>query len=310
MKIIFFGNSEFSVLPLQKMIESFEVIAIVTAPDSVVGRGQQKSRLNPIKELALQHNIPILQPAKLKNNTEFHQALKEFNADLHIIVSYGKMIPKDLIELPKYNTINLHSSVLPKLRGAAPIQYALWQGLTQTGNTVQFISEGMDEGDIIDQSIVPIDPKDDYLALEQKLALNGAELLKQSVLKIQSNIANATPQNHDDATYTKLISKDDGAVHFSMSADDIYNAFRALKGRPGIFVPLSLGDIKIVDCELSPLEHSEVEGEILAITNDSLVISCYEGCICLKTVQAPNKKALCGKDFANGTRLKVGSVLK
>ena len=310
MKIIFFGNSQFSMVPLQKMIESFEVVAVVTAPDSVVGRGQQKSRFNPIKELALQHNIPILQPAKLKNNTNFHQELRGFNADLHIIVSYGKIIPKDLIEIPKYNTINFHSSLLPKLRGAAPIQYALWQGLTQTGNTVQFISEGMDEGDIIDQSMVNIDPDDNYTILEQKLTLNGAELLKQSILKIQANIVTPIPQNHNEATYTKLISKEDGIVYFSMSADEIYNAFRALKEKPGIFLPLELGNIKIIECELHPLANSNIEGEILAIENNNIIVSCYENCISLKIIQAPNKKPLSGKDFVNGNRLKIGSILK
>lgn len=310
MKIVFFGNSEFSVLPFEKLIQQFEVVGLVTAPDSVIGRGQQRNRINPVKELALKYNIPILQAAKLKNNQELYQQLIHLGADLHVIVSYGKIIPSDMIHIPHYNTINLHASLLPSLRGAAPIQYALWQGLEKTGNTVQFITEGMDEGDIIGQSIISINPQDTYESLEQKLAQDGTELLSQCILKIEQEIVQPYPQNHDKATYTSLIKKEDGAVFFSMSANEIINAYRAFKNKPGIHLLLVMGQVKILDCALSDIPHSEKEGEILKIQPEGIIISCYQGSILLKTLQAPNKKALSGRDFANGNRLKIGLILK
>ncbi len=309
MKIVFFGNSDFSVLSLQEMIDSFEVVGVVTAPDSVIGRGLQKSRTNPVKELALAHNIPVLQPPTLKNNEDFYTALKELSADLYIIVSYGKILPKDMIDIPKYHTINLHASLLPDLRGAAPIQYALWKGMTYTGNTVQFITEKMDEGDIILQQTTPIDLQDDYMSLEQKLSLEGAKLLTQSVIKLQEEGFVPTPQNHSLATYTKLIDKTDGAVFFSMTAEDIVNTFRAFKQRPGIYLPLEMGNVKVIDCAVDDALPTK-EGEILSLTKDGIIVSCDESSILLKTLQAPNKKPLPARDFANGNRLTVGTILK
>ena len=310
MKIVFFGNSEFSVLPLQKMIEHFEVVGVVTAPDTFVGRGQKVPRSNPVKELAIKYHIPILQPDKLKNNDSFKENLIELKADLHIIVSYGKILPLDLIDIPKYKTINLHSSLLPAFRGAAPIQYALWHGLEKTGNTVQYITEAMDEGDIIRQNSVPIDKSDTYEELESKLALSGAELLEQAVLKIKQGLAIPRPQDHNAATYTKLIQKEDGAVFFSMSAEEIVNAYRAFKRTPGIYLPLEMGTVKIQDCSIADMPNGEKEGEVLAISPEGIIISCYEGTILLKSLQAPNKKPLSGRDFANGNRLKMGTILK
>ncbi|MGL5955494.1 MAG: methionyl-tRNA formyltransferase [Brevinema sp.] len=310
MKIVFFGNSNFSTLPLQKMIDTVDVVAAVTAPDSVIGRGQSKARFNPVKELAISYDIPILQPSKLKNNTEFMEVLQAIKADLHIVVSYGKILPKEIIDIPPYKTINLHASLLPMFRGAAPIQYALWNGLTQTGNTVQFISEKMDEGDIICQSTILIEEQDDYVNLEKKLAKDGAELLFQSLSLIQEEDFIPKKQNHQQATYTKLISKEDGAVFFSMTAQDVINTFRAFKEKPGIFLPLSIGDIKIIDCRIGTSESQHPEGEILAINQQGITVACSEGCIILKILQAPNKKAVSAKDFANGHRLTTGTILK
>ncbi|MGL4367071.1 MAG: methionyl-tRNA formyltransferase [Brevinemataceae bacterium] len=309
MKIVFFGNSDFSVKPFKEIIKHWEVCGLVTAPDSMVGRGLKQIRINPVKDIALQHGIPVLQPSKLKNNTEFYEELRNLNADLHIIVSYGKIIPKDMISIPRLNTINLHASLLPKLRGAAPIQFALWRGDTLTGNTVQFITEKMDEGDIIEQSFVNIAPEDTYSSLENKLAEDGSELLSQCVRKLEFGTAKSTPQDHSQATYTKLITKEDGFVFFSMSASEIVNTFRALSIRPGVFLESNLGNIKIVDCCESDICNNSQEGIILEINNEGIVVSCFEqSSILLKSLQISGKKPLSGKDFANGFKLKTGML--
>ncbi|MGL4388178.1 MAG: methionyl-tRNA formyltransferase [Brevinema sp.] len=309
MKIVFFGNSDFSVKSFEKLIHHFDVKALVTAPDSVIGRGQKASRLNPVKLVAEKHQIPILQPEKLKNNTNLFDQLKSFDADIFVIVSYGKIIPQDMITIPKYDTINLHSSLLPALRGAAPIQYALWQGLSETGNTVQFINEKMDEGDIIGQNSVTIEPEDNYISLENKLSHTGAKLLISCLEKIKDKSITRIVQNNEDATYTKMISKEDGAVYFSMTAEDIINTYRAFIVKPGIYFPLKIGNLKILDCAISDLPYSGKEGEILDVNDEGIVVSCYESTILLKKVQLPTKKPLCGKDFCNGNRLKKGLFL-
>lgn len=310
MKIVFFGNSDFSVSSLETLIQNHDVVGVVTAPDTNIGRGQNKARLNPIKELALQHDIPLLQPERLKNNEEFYSALKSLNADLHVIVSYGKIIPKNMIDIPPYNTINLHASLLPDLRGAAPIQYSLWKGYQNTGNTVQFITEKMDEGDIIKQSHLFIDKEDDYFSLENKLSTDGANLLLESIELLQQQGFQALPQDHDKATYTKLISKEDGEVFFSMTAEDIVNTFRAFRQRPGIYFSSEIGNIKIIECSVSDLEPSEKNGEIIAISAEGIIISCDESTVLLSTLQAPNKKAVNAKDFANGHRFTTGYIFK
>ncbi|SFB68996.1 methionyl-tRNA formyltransferase [Brevinema andersonii] len=309
MKIIFWGNSHFSLKPFQILIEQFSIKALVTAPNTFVGRGLKQLRLNPVKELALKYDIPVLQPQKLKNNLEFQKQLLDFNPDFHVIVSYGRLIPVELLELVDYKFINLHASLLPELRGPSPIQYALWQGSAFTGNTVQFLAEGMDEGDIIAQSRVAILPQDNYEILEEKLAKDGAELLSKVLRDINKKSYNRTPQDHQSSTYTKLIHKEDGAVYFSMSADDIYNAFRAFHQKPGIYLPLEMGNVKILDCE-PVIWPQEEQGKILSIGRRGVLVATYENAILLKILQAPAKKSVSGFDFANGLRLKERMFLK
>lgn len=309
MKIIFWGNSCFSVEPFRILMEQFSIKALVTAPDTFVGRGLKQLRLNPVKDLAVKYGIPLLQPQKLKNNVEFQQQLLDFNPDLNVIVSYGRIIPAQLLQALDYKFINLHASLLPELRGSSPIQYALWQGRRVTGNTVQFLADGMDEGDIIAQSRVEILPQDNYKILEEKLAKNGAELLSKALKDISGKNYSRTPQDHHLATYTKLIHKEDGAVYFSMSADDIYNAFRAFHQKPGIYLPLEMGSVKILDCEPVAWIREE-EGKILSVGKRGMLVAAYENAILLKTLQAPAKKSVSGFDFANGLRLKEGMFLK
>lgn len=310
MKIIFFGNSNFSVASLEVLIKNFEILSVVTAPDTNIGRGMKQERMNPVKTIARSFNIPVLQPKKIKTNPLFIEELQKLNPDLQVIVSYGKILPVEIIEIPKFHTINLHASLLPKLRGPSPIQHALLQNLDQTGSTVQYISAGMDEGDIIAQSILDIAPEDDYFSLEEKLAKDGAELLSKAIFKIQSHNDVRQTQNHNEATYTNLITKDDGAIFFSMHAEEIMHAFRAFKMYPGIYFPSQNGNIKILDCSIFSEKTTEKIGEISEILPEGLVVSCKQGSLLLKTIQAPNRRPLNAKDFANGHGLKEKSMLQ
>ncbi|MGL5721590.1 MAG: methionyl-tRNA formyltransferase [Brevinema sp.] len=307
MKIIYWGNSLFSLKPLEVLAQNVTVVAVVTAPDTVVGRGMKTPRLNPIKEFAIQHNIPVLQPAKLKNNTEFIEMLNSFEAVLFVLVSFGKIVPASIFTLPRKGMINLHASLLPSLRGASPIQFALWQGLEETGNTVQYIAAGMDEGDILAQELMPILPEDDYYSLEQRLSSSGANLVLEVVRGLENNAIKALPQNHDMASYCSLITKEDGIVDFSMTAEEILRAYKALKHFPGIALPWKDGMLKIIECVLGDKEGKR--GEILNISPDGLELACHEGSIIFKIVQASGKKACSAKDFANGMRLKLGDIL-
>lgn len=308
MKIVFWGNSNFSLKPLQILAQHYPIAAVVTAPDTFVGRGQSTPRQNPVKEFALAKGLPLLQPASVKKNPDLEQTLGQIGAELYVLVSYGKIIPASIFNLPPKRMINLHASLLPQLRGASPIQFALWQGLGETGNTVQYIAAGMDTGDVLAQSLVRISDSDDYFSLEEKLAQDGAELLLKTVQAMEKGRAPSLPQNNDAATYCSLITKADGIVEFMMTAEEIVCAFKALKSFPSIALPLECGMVKILDCAQG--EGKGKAGEILDISPEGLLVACHEGALLIKQLQAPAKKAAHARDFANGLRLKKGDILK
>lgn len=308
MRIVFWGNSLFSLKPLEVLARHFDICAVVTAPDTFVGRGMKSVRINPIKEYALSQKIPLLQPEKVKNNPILLEELSTLNADLFVLVSYGKMIPPSIFSFPPHGMINLHASLLPKLRGASPIQFALWQGLEETGCTVQYIVQGMDEGDILAQRTVPIAPEDDYFSLEDKLSQDGAQLLLYTVQAMAAAKIKAMHQNNDEASYCSLITKEDGAVDFTMTAEEIIRAWKALKHFPGIYLPLEMGHLKILSCGIG--QGKGKKGEILEISSKGLLIAVHESALLLQQVQSSGKKQCSARDFANGIRLKKGDILK
>lgn len=308
MKIVFWGSSEFSMPALEKLHQKKWVVATVTNPDTSYKRGMYEVHQTPIKVWAEKNGIPCLQPSKLQE-VSFLNNLYQFKADLFVVVSYGRILPSAVLTIPPLGCINLHASLLPKYRGPSPIQAAILNGDTQTGNTVQYMSEALDCGDIIVQSLVSIDEKDTYISLSQKLAYDGAELLLDAIQKIQRKIAPRLPQDHSQASYTSLIKREDGLVDFlSFSAQEIERRFRAYQPWPGVFATYHQTK-KNLTVHLTSIEIHQINGvpgTILQADKQGLVVACAQHALRLQRVKPAGKKEIDYLSFINGYRPIVG----
>lgn len=281
MKIVFFGTSDIGLPILEDLIANHQVLAVVTSPDKPVGRKQELTP-TPIAELAKQHKIQILKPKKVRDNPDFLSELAEIvdsrYIDIFIVVSYGKILPAELLELPPLKTINVHFSVLPKYRGAAPVQFALLKGETTTGTSIFILDAEVDHGPILATKNIAIDDDDTNTTLQTKLAELSSTLLLETLPKYADGTLTPVQQDHSQATFTKLISKEDGLVDWSKPAQEIYNQFRAYQPWPGIYTTWQDKKLKIIDCKLS---------------EDKTTLE-------LITVQLEGKNPTSMKDFLNG----------
>lgn len=237
MKIAFFGTPEFAseILSWLFVFEDIDIKLVVSQPDRPVGRKREYLQ-TPVKQVALKLGIPLLQPEGLKNNSLLYEILKDLNLDFIVVVAYGKIIPKSLLIIPKYGSINLHGSILPKYRGASPVQAALRDGVSETGLTTMYMSERMDEWDILQIASFKVDKVDTSEDIFQRFVKIGPELLKNTLMKIQNRELVWTPQNHSEASYCSKINKEDGEIFFQrQSSEEIYNISRAYTPWPGIF---------------------------------------------------------------------------
>lgn len=310
-RIIFFGTPEFAVPPFKALIESsHRVVALVCQQDKPSGRGYQL-KAPPTKELALQHNIPVLQPEKVRNNTEFLEQLMELNPDFLITAAYGKILPKTVLEVPKIAPLNIHASLLPKYRGASPIQWSVVNGDTVTGITIMKMDEGMDTGDILVQREIPIEPTDTAGSLSEKLSLLGAELIIEALDRYPS--LNPQVQDSHLATFTKLIEKEDGKIDWNQPAEKLANLIRGMDPWPGTFTDGQGGPLKILAGELHDQENepSFSPGMIFdIIKNKGIVVQTLKGKLLVSKVQPAGKKGISAWDYANGARLKKGEYLR
>lgn len=301
-KIVFMGTPDFAVTSLEKIVESgIEVAAVVTAPDRKSGRGQ-KLTPSPVKNAALEFNIPVLQPEKLKDEG-FIQELASFNADLFVVVAF-RMLPKEVWALPKNGTINLHGSLLPQYRGAAPINWAIINGETETGATTFFIDEKIDTGAIIDAIKIPISETMNAGDLHDKMMVEGAELLVKTIHHIFNNTIKTTSQKEVDPSNLKdapKIFKEDCKIIWSEPTSKIYNKIRGLSPYPAAFTIIEDGDtskiLKIFNC--SPVSGSYAIGEIV-LSDEHIIIGTLDGGIELKVVQLEGKKRMAIEDFRRG----------
>ncbi len=281
MKIVFFGTSDIGLPILEDLIANHQVLAVVTSPDKPVGRKQELTP-TPIAELAKQHKIQILKPKKVRDNPDFLSELAEIvdsrYIDIFIVVSYGKILPAELLELPPLKTINVHFSVLPKYRGAAPVQFALLNGETTTGTSIFILDAEVDHGPILATKNIAIDDDDTNATLQTRLAELSSTLLLETLPKYADGSLTPVQQDHGLATFTKLISKEDGLVDWSKPAQEIYNQFRAYQPWPGIYTTWQDKKLKIIDCKLS---------------EDKTTLE-------LITVQLEGKNPTSMKDFLNG----------
>lgn len=305
MRVVFMGTPEFAVPSLEVLLAEHEVVAVVTQPDRRAGRGQQV-RFSPIKQVALKHDVPVLQPERV-SRPEVMEELAEYKADLFVVVAFGQKIPGRLLTMPRYGCVNVHSSLLPKYRGAAPINAAIVHGDSVTGVTTMYMDSGWDTGDIILQAEETILPRDTAGQLHDRLMIKGAALLAETVQLIAAGLAPRIPQDPEQASFAFKLSKNDSLVDFKDSAINLDRLIRGMNPWPLAYTLVRDEAVKIL--EAVPRDEHGTPGEILALDGEGLLVGCGEGSLLLLRVQRPNAKAVSGVDFANGLRLRTGDRL-
>jgi len=304
--LVFCGTPRFAVPTLEALVHAgFTVRLVVTRPDKPSGRGLAL-RLSPVKQSALALNLPVTQPESIKNNSEFRSQLASINPDAIIVVGYGRIIPQWMIDLPRLGNINLHASLLPKYRGAAPIQWAIARGETITGVTTMRIDAGLDTGDILLQREMPIGATDTAETLAPALAAAGADLIVETLRALQAGRIEARPQDDSQASLAPIMKKEDGRIDFQLSAPEIRNRMRGFQPWPGVFTSFRGKNLHLWDAALS--ERSLVPGELLAEDN-RLFIGCAEGALEVLEVQLEGKKRMAARDFMHGYRPQTGEKL-
>ncbi len=310
MRVIFWGTPDFAAESLKALLNSkHDVIAVVTQPDKPKGRGK-KLTPPPVKVVAQENNIQVLQPEKIKNNEEFYNTLKKLNPDIFVVVAYGKILPKNIIELPKHKTINVHASLLPEFRGAAPIHRAIMEGKNKTGVCIMEITEELDAGDIYACKEVEIKDTDDIVSLHDKLAEEGAKLLIEVLDKIEKGEISKKPQEHEKATYAKPIRKEEGKINWEKSAREIFNQIRALKVWPKTFTTFRDKEVKILEAKIMEEESKGTPGEIIDILKDKgFIVQTGKGTLLIEKVQFPSGKPISASDAIRGYHIKKGEKL-
>jgi methionyl-tRNA formyltransferase len=306
MRIVFMGTPEFAVPSLKALIESGdEVVAVVTQPDKPKGRGLEVTP-PPVKTLAQKHGIPVLQPQKIKTE-EFLKQLEELKPDIICVVAYGKILPKGILELPKYGCINVHASLLPKYRGAAPINWAIIRGEKVTGITTMKMDEGMDTGDILLQREVPIEDEDTAETLSHKLSLTGAEVLIETLNLLKEGKLKPIPQNHSQATYAPMLKKEDGEIDWGKTAEEIRNLVRGTLPWPGAYTFLDNKILKVYKVRV--VEGQGKPGEVIKSDKETLRVATGENALDILELQIEGGKRLDTATFLRGRKIREGTIL-
>jgi methionyl-tRNA formyltransferase len=307
-KLIFCGTPRFAVPTLQALIAAgHEIALVVSQPDRPVGRTQQLTA-PPLKETALAAALEVIQPEKIKSNAEFRNRLETISPDAIIVVAYGRIIPPWMLALPRLGCINLHASLLPKYRGAAPIQWAVAMGETVTGNTTMLLEEGLDTGPILLQKEVPISPNQTAVDLFDVLAEDGAPLVVKTLAGLQNGTIKPQPQEHSRATLAPILNRDDGRIDFaSRTAIELFNRWRGFQPWPGAYTSLH-GKKLIVHNMRVAEEQSSSEPGVVHLADHRLLVSCAQNtCVEITELQLEGKKRMTASDFLRGAGLKSGS---
>lgn len=295
-KIAFMGTPEFAVPVLEGLIKNYNVGLVVTQPDKLVGR-HQELKYSPIKEVAIANNIEVFQPIKIRDD---YQKILDFQPDIIITCAYGQIIPKVLLETPRFGCINVHASLLPKLRGGAPIHKALIDGYNKTGITIMYMDETMDTGDIISQKEYQIKDTDNVGILHDVLSKIGAELLLETLPSIINNTNLRIPQNSQEATYAYNIKREEEHIEFNKTAREIYNQVRGLNPWPLANIILNGEEMKIIECSIVSTKSKLSAGTIIDVTKESFIIKAKDQAIAVTKVKPFGKKVMSTKDYLNG----------
>ena len=310
MRIVFMGTPDFSVNVLQGLIDNYkdDIVGVVSQPDRKVGRHQELKN-TPVKDLALKYNILVLQPTNIK---EEYDKVLELNPDIIITCAYGQIIPKAILDYPKYGCINVHASLLPKLRGGAPIHHALIDGYDKTGITIMYMDSKMDAGDIIKQKETEITDKDNLESLHDRLSIIGKDLLLEVLPSIIDGTNNRIKQNLDEVTFGYNITREEEHIDFNRSTREIFNHIRGLCPFPSSYAMLDDVEVKIYDSYIGNKKYAATPGEICHIYKDGLGVCTRDGEIIITDIKISGKKRMKVKDYLNGVKgdTLLGKVFK
>ena len=308
MRLVFMGTPAFAVPSIQALLANgFHIVLVITQPDRPKGRGG-RTALPPVKEFAASHGIPVLQPERLKKQT-FLDRLRTAAPDAIIVAAYGKILPLEILTLPRLGCINVHASLLPKYRGAAPIQRALMNGERETGVTIMLMDEGMDAGDILLQRPVPILNDDNFGSLSERLSRLGAELLIETLRRLEGNRLKPLPQDHSQASYAPPLTPSDEIISWHLPAGAIRNKVRALDPLPGARTLLSGKILKIWRVSVRTGDFPGEPGEILEISDEGIIVRAGEGAVAVHELQLAGGRRLQAAAFLRGHPLRGGNVL-
>lgn len=310
MRIVFMGTPDFAVGSLQALCESgkHEILAVVTQPDRPKGRGN-KLLQTPVKEYALAQGLTVYQPQKVKT-PEFVELLHELQPELIVVAAFGQFLSKEILELPKYGCINVHASLLPKYRGAAPIQYAIIKGEKESGVTIMQMDIGMDTGAMLDKVVVPIEENTTMGELHDALREQGAALLLQVIDKIAAGTAAAEPQDDAQATYATLLDRSMEHIDWSKTAQEVHNLIRGFNPAPSTFTKLPNGkSLKIWGSKMTEKNSAAAAGTVIETGKHSFFVACGEGVLEITEVQPESKKRMPAQVFLNGRGVQEGDLL-
>ena len=308
MNIIFMGTPEFAVPSLAMLSASDNnLVGIVTQPDRPKGRGKHL-HAPPVKLLALQHGLPLVQPEKIKEEN-FIQWVKTINPDLMVVVAFGQILPPKLLRIPPYGCINLHASLLPNYRGAAPINWALINGETRTGVTTILMNEWMDAGDILLQRETDIAPEDDALTLSHHLSILGAKLLFETISQLKRGMLHPLPQDHSKASYAPLLKKEDGHIDWKKEAKIIHHQIRGTFPWPGGFTTWENKFLKIFKSKVIDEEMKEQPGTVSQVSLEGIKVATGKGYLVLTELQLQDRKKMSAAEFIRGHHLEKGMKL-
>ncbi len=315
MKIVFMGTPDFAVPSLEKLIEKHKVELIITQPDRPNRRGKKIS-FTPVKEIGLKNDIEIYQPKNLKG-IDTIKKLKKINADVFIVIAYGQILSEEILQIPTYGCLNVHGSILPKYRGAAPIHYAVKNGDEETGVTIMYMDKGLDTGDIIKIGKMSISAKQNTGDVHDEMMELGSEVLLEVLEEIENGTVKRVKQNDEKATFTSKISKEEGHINFNKTSEEVLNLVRGMTPYPSAYTILNdkkykIGEVEIVDdVELKTIEatnNSKTNGEIIK-SEEEIIVKCKGGGIRVKKIQKPGSKMMLVKDFLRGNKIEKGTVL-
>ncbi len=308
MRVVFMGTPDFAVGTLKAIIEAgHEVVGVVTQPDKPKGRGKTM-QYTPVKEVALAHEIPVFQPVKVKEESAVEK-IRAWKPDVMVVVAFGQILSKELLDLPKYGCINVHASLLPKYRGSAPIQWTIIDGEPESGVTTMQMDEGVDTGDMLEQVVVPLSADETGGSLFGKLAQEGAKLLVHTLEQVEAGSLQPVKQEHTKATHAKMLDKQLGNIDFSKPAVEIERLIRGLNPWPSAYTKLQGKTLKIWKAAVVESESKGACGTIVSVTKHDLFVQTGEGLLQLQEVQLEGKKRMDIDAFLRGITVEKGTVL-